>query len=76
MDKMRVNFEAASRELTIHVEAVIAAVASGDYEAAHQHEDELHRKALKAIAEGAPNAKMIASLALDTERLIFARVCA
>jgi hypothetical protein len=47
-----------------------------DYEAAHSGEDRLHLEVLEAIAVGASQAKGLASAALETREIKFARWCA
>lgn len=48
---------------------------SGDDEAAHSLEDRLRHDVLKAIADGAENAKELAIEALKTSEINFARWC-
>lgn len=47
-----------------------------DDEVAHSCEDAIHQAVLRAIADGAPNAKELAEAALKTLRFTFARWCA
>lgn len=47
-----------------------------DDEAAHAEEDTLHQDALQAIADGAPNPAALATEALKTKNIDFARWCA
>lgn len=53
----------------------IRAMASDD-EGAHATEDEFREAVLKAIANGADNAKQIAEIALKTNEIDFERWCA
>lgn len=46
---------------------------SGDDEVAHSEEDALHRAVLHAIADGATNARELATAALETTRITFGR---
>jgi len=55
--------------------AEIHAVQNDD-EVAHGKADDLHRDVLAAIAAGAPDPALLASAALRTETLDFARWCA
>lgn len=55
--------------------ATIEAIAH-DYERAHGLEDELYEAVLKAIADNAPNAALLAHYALKTKDIEFARYCA
>ena len=55
--------------------AEIRAMADDD-EVAHSEEDSLRQAVLAAIAEGAPNAAELASEALKTSQIRFARWCA
>lgn len=61
--------EIARRLAAIHA-------ARDDDEAAHGMADALHRDVLAAIASGVPDAALLASAALRTETLGFARWCA
>jgi len=47
-----------------------------DYECAHGLEDALYEAVLKAIADNAPNAALLAHYALKTKDIEFARHCA
>jgi hypothetical protein len=47
-----------------------------DDEAAHSNVDALHRDVLRAIADGHPDAKKLAALALKTQGIDFSRWCA
>lgn len=55
--------------------ATIRAIAH-DYEKAHELEDALYEAVLKAIADNAPNAALLAHYALKTKDIDFARFCA
>ena len=55
--------------------ALIAAM-TGDEEAAHSAEDNLHADVLRAIADGARNGRALAREVLKTEDLDFRRWCA
>lgn len=46
-----------------------------DAEAAHGMEDGLHKSVLEAIAQGAKQPRLLASLALATEYIEFGRWC-
>lgn len=48
----------------------------GDYEIAHSMEDTLRHDVLEAIAAGSPHAVELASIALETSDIKFARYCA
>jgi hypothetical protein len=48
----------------------------GDPEVAHTMEDELRADVLAAIADGAENPRELASAALETSKIEFARWCA
>lgn len=50
--------------------------ASRDYEAAHSSEDQLHRRVLRLIADGADDAAELAEEALRTTLIDFPRSCA
>lgn len=47
-----------------------------DDEAAHSMEDQLHQDVLTAIANGHPDARLLAGLALESGAIGFARWCA
>jgi hypothetical protein len=49
---------------------------AGDDESAHSAEDDFRAAVLMDIANGAPNAKELAAIALRTEEIDFARWCA
>jgi hypothetical protein len=49
---------------------------SRDAEQAHSMEDELHAAVLVVIAQGAANAAELASIALESRKIGFARWCA
>jgi hypothetical protein len=48
----------------------------GDHEAAHAAEDDLYRDVLRAIADGLPQGKRMAQMALETQDMKFERWCA
>lgn len=65
----------------MNVEEVRAAVEAirdtqRDDEMAHVAEDDLHVSVLAAIADGAPDAALLAAEALKTAQISFARWCA
>lgn len=49
---------------------------AGDYEAAHGAEDDFRADVLQAIADGHPDPQALASVALQTAEIEFARWCA
>lgn len=48
----------------------------GDYEGAHEMEDDLYQSVLKEVASGNQEAKEMAREALKTKKIDFARYCA
>lgn len=60
------------------VQARVARVEAmaGDDGGAHSEEDRLYQDVLRAIAEGSPDAAALASVALRTAEVDFARWCA
>ncbi len=54
-----------------HIEGI-----ADDDEAAHVEEDELYLEVLRAIVDGHPDGVKLATLALETQRMRFARWCA
>lgn len=54
----------------------IESMAETDWECAHSLEDQLHRKILHAIANGAENPQELAKAALKTKNIQFTRHCA
>ena len=58
------------------VDLIEKAAAGGDDEAAHGIEDDLRKAALEAIADGSPQPKALARIALSTSRIEFKRSCA
>lgn len=48
----------------------------GDFEGAHEMEDDLYEGVLKEVAAGNPESKEMAQEALKTKKIYFARYCA
>ena len=73
---MDLDLHATDRVDIVREAVVRIASVAGDDETAHGYEDELHVAVLRAIAAGAPDAAALATEALRTRDLDFARWCA